>query len=326
MERISEENFIKAENKAFEEDMPMREAVKEFTSRDGEIEILEPCKVMELVRPRAHNAHKGTFGKLVFIGGSDRYPGAAQLACMAALRSGVGLVQAVTTVNSAIAMSAKICEATLLPMPADEMGFIDPRGREDVLEKVIRAADAVLIGCGLGTEKGGERLIDLAIENAKKYLIFDADGINLVSRRIECLRKAEAEIILTPHPGELGRLVGASAEDVKLNRFTYAKRLSEEFDAVVVAKSSSTFIVGKGEACLSVGGNSGLSRGGSGDMLAGLISSFAAQGYSPADAAKIGVTLQGACCEAATERLSERGTLPSDILEELPRLFKKTER
>lgn len=326
MKKISNKDFLIAEKKAFDNDLPIRDTVFEHSGDEGDLLVIEPCKVLELVKPRANNAHKGCFGKLVFICGSDRYPGAAQLASLAALRSGVGLLQVITTKRSAISLSSKISEATLFPLDADKSGFMDSRGYEDELAQIISSADAVLVGCGLGTTHGPDKILDLATQNAKKTLILDADGINLVSRRIECLKKTKAKLVLTPHPAELARLCRCDIKYVTADRFTYAKRISDEYGATVVAKSSSTIIVGDGKAFLSVVGNSGLARGGSGDLLAGLISSFAAQGISTVDSAAIGVTLQGICCEMASERLSRRGMLPSDILEELPRLFKKIER
>ena len=326
MRYISDENFKKAENKAFTEDIHIRRAVSGYCSRDGEIEILEPSKVLKLVKARAENSHKGSFGRLVFVGGSDRYAGAVQLASLAALRSGVGLLSVVTSERAAIALSSAAREATLLPVPSDADGFMCPDGKIDDITELIKKADAVLLGCGLGTGNGCMQLVELVIKNAECPIILDADGINLVSHRIELLRRAKAELILTPHPAELARLCGAPIDEVMADRYGYARQLADEFGCTVVSKSSGTLILGDGNAYLSVRGNNGLSRGGSGDLLAGLIASFAAQGYSPVDCAKIGVTLQGLACEAASKKLSRRGMLPSDVIDFLPLLFKKIER
>lgn len=326
MKRISASDFKKAEDKAFSEDLRIAETVNEFSSNEGEIEILEACEVLKLVKPRPKNSHKGSFGKLVFIGGSDRYQGAVLLASMAALRSGVGLLNVITTKSAASALMSYAREATVFPLESDRDGFIDISGRENDIKKIIKSADALLIGCGLGQGKDCAKILDIAINSAECPMIIDADGINLVSECIECLRKVKAEVVLTPHPGELARLVGKDVDYVRKNRFECAKSLHERTGAVICAKSSSTVICAKEGSYLSVRGNSGLARGGSGDLLAGLISSFAAQGYPVSDAVKIGVTVQGLACESATEKLSERGTLPSDILNELPELFKKIER
>lgn len=327
MKYISIKDFKNAENKAFSEDIHIGTAVDEYRSDSGEIEIMEPCEVIKLVKPRAENSHKGSFGRLVFIGGSDRYPGAVQLASLAALRSGVGLLSVVTTERAALALSCTAREATLLPVPADARGFMSatPEISEEIAE-LIKKADAVLLGCGLGMGAGCLDLIELTIKNAECPIILDADGINLVSPRIELLRRAKAELILTPHPAELARLVGVPLEDVMSDRVKYARALADDLKCTVVSKSSGTLIFGDNETYLSVRGNNGLARGGSGDLLAGLIASFAAQGYSPIDCAKIGVTLQGLACEGASEKLGRRGMLPSDVIDFLPLLFKKIER
>ena len=326
MKYISIENFKSAENKAFAEDIHIRRAVRRFCSRSGEIEVLEPRKVLKLVKTRAENSHKGSFGRLVFIGGSDRYAGAVQLASLAALRSGVGLLSVVTSERAAMALSCSARESTLLPVPSDNDGFMYPNAKIDDILELIKKADAVLLGCGLGTGDGCLELVELVINNSECPIILDADGINLVSSRIELLRRAKAELILTPHPAELARLCGAPLDEVMSYRFGSARRLADEIGCTVVSKSSGTLILGDGRAYLSVRGNNGLARGGSGDLLAGLIASFAAQGYSPVDCAKIGVTLQGLTCETASKRLSRRGMLPSDVIDFLPLLFKKIER
>ncbi len=320
---ITEESFKKAEKTAFDKNIPIRREVIKRSSPNGDMEIIDPCKVIKLVRPRAYNSHKGDFGKLIIIGGSDRYPGALQLSALSALRCGAGIVTAVTTNAAALALSSSVREATLYPLPSDGSGFISPDEHTGEIVSMIKSASAVLIGSGLGQGEGCKRLLELVLENSECPIILDADGINIASSRIECLRKRKAKaLILTPHVGELARLSGASVSDVKYERFTYAKKIHRETGAVVVAKSSST-VVASDRFYLSVSGNCGLARGGSGDMLAGIISSFAAQGYSAETASIIGVSVSGLACERAVRKFGTRGVLPSDIIAELPGLFKK---
>lgn len=325
-DRITNTDFIKAEKTASERDLHIRRAIAPYRSGSGEIEILNPRKVIKLVKPRPENSHKGSFGRLVLISGSDRFPGAAQLSALAALRSGAGLVTVITTSLAAEALASSVREATLLPLDSDGAGFMLPNGKEETAAGLIASADALLIGPGLGTAEGSLKMLEIALENAACPIILDADGINLVSTRIEFLRKAKTGLILTPHPAELARLSGAPLAEVLGDRLKYARKIAEEYGCTVVSKSSGTLITGGGKIALSVRGNNGLARGGSGDLLAGLIASFAAQGYSPAEAAEIGVTLQGLACEIAAKRLSRRGVLPSDIIDCLPLLFKKIER
>ena len=325
-EKIGLMEFSEAEKTASERDLHISEAVKEYISADGEIEISEPCKVIELVRKRPENSHKGTFGKLVIIGGSERYRGAVQISALAALRSGVGLVTAITTEGAAQALAVSAKEATVIPLPHDAKGFmtLNDELRDDVIE-AINSASAVLIGPGLGKGSGCVEILKLALKNACCPIILDADGINLVSERIEFLRKARTEPILTPHPAELSRLCGRPLDEILRDRARFAKELAEKYRCTVVSKSAGTLIFSGDEACLSVSGNNTLAKGGSGDFLAGLIASFAAQGYRSFDAARLGVTVQGLVCEEISEKMSRSAALASDLIGCLPMLFKKIE-
>lgn len=293
----------------------------------GELEIITKRKAFQLVKKRPINSHKGCFGKLLCITGSDRFPGAAQISAIAALKSGVGLVNVFSTENCCRALSVSAKEATLIPCPCDGDGFILPDERaKRLLAEAASSASAILIGCGLGKSCGGSEAIGIAFENANCPIIIDADGINLVSDCIELLRKARTELILTPHPAELGRLTGVCTDEALNLRYPLAKKLSDDFGAVVAAKACATVIASPNGDFVSMFGNDGLAKGGSGDLLAGLIASFAAQGINPQDAAKLGTVLLGVSCEAVSKRLSKTGMTASDILNYLPRLFKKFER
>lgn len=324
---ITEENFKNAEKTASERDLHISEAVGAYIGECGDIELLDVDKAVGLIRPRPANSHKGSFGKLVIVAGSDRFPGAAQFATLAALRSGVGTVTVITTPRAADAIAFNAKEATLLTMPSDERGFILPNSelKEEAAETVSKA-DALLIGPGLGTAPGSLDILKTAIKNAECPIILDADGINLVCGRIELLRKAKSGLILTPHPTELSRLCGAPLDDILRDRLRFAKSVAEKFGCVIVSKSSGTLIASGDGVYLSCRGNNGLSKGGSGDFLAGLIASFAAQGCSLEHAAIIGVTVQGLACETVTKNASCRSVLPSDMINCLPMLFKKIER
>ena len=323
-EKISFEALRSAEIEASEKNVHISSVAK---PDGGELNIITEQQAMSLVRRRPINAHKGTFGKLICVTGSERFPGAAQISSLAALRSGVGLVKVFSTPLSCHALAVNAKEATLFPCPADKHGFIYPD--DDTLSELIRSvktSSAVLIGCGLGTNDGSLMMLEAVLENAGCPIIIDADGINLVCRRIELLRKARTEVILTPHPAELGRLVGVSLDETVNNRYRLSKELSEQYGVTVVSKSCATVIVSNSGDCVLWFGNDGLSKGGSGDLLAGLISSFAAQGLTAQSSAILGCAMLGLGCEAASRELSKTGMLASDIINCLPKLFKKFER
>ncbi|MCC8130905.1 MAG: NAD(P)H-hydrate dehydratase [Oscillospiraceae bacterium] len=281
----------------------------------------------ENISSRPVNSHKGTFGRLLSIVGSNRYPGAAAISSLSALRSGVGLLSVCTTEHSAISLASNVKECTLFPCHCDEDGFIKPTDHElEGILDLLKASDAVLIGCGLGQSESTIAVLEAVIENANCPIIIDADGINLVSKRIELLRKAKTDVILTPHPAELSRLAQVDTKTAVKERYTIAKKLASQYSVTIVSKSCSTLIVNETEAYVTMFGNNGLSKGGSGDLLAGLISSFVAQGKSPVTAGILGTYAMGASCEEVSKRRSKTGMLASDIISYLPELFKNFER
>lgn len=324
MNMISWQALRAGEKLAEAENIHISEAVK---PDGGDIRIIQKSEIFEHIKKRPLNSHKGVFGRLVIIAGSDCFPGAAQIATIAALRSGVGLVRVFSTERACMALSVSAKEATLFPCPADENGFI--RADDKVingLRDALGSASAVLIGCGLGVTQNTLKLLETVIENAICPIIIDADGINLVLGCIELLRKAKKEVILTPHPAELSRLAGKSIPETLENRYEYAKLIHSQTGAVVVSKSCATIVVSGEGAHLLMFGNDGLAKGGSGDLQAGLTASFAAQGILPTWAGILGSAILGIGCEEVSRRISGTGMLAGDILNYLPRLFKKYER
>jgi NAD(P)H-hydrate epimerase len=213
-----------------------------------------------------------------------------------------------------------------LPLEENENGEIAFSNAEKILAGCEKAS-AVIIGCGLGVSEDTQKLVEFLIQNLKSPIVLDADGINCIASRIDIIKNAKAGVVLTPHPGELARLLGITVEDVLKDRFGYAIKLSNELGATVVAKGVPTFIAADNGFCfLSDTGNPGLSRGGSGDILTGMIASFIAQGIPPAEAAAAGVFLHGMAADMTAENLSMQGMLPTDVIAHLPLLFKKMNR
>ena len=163
--------------------------------------------------------------------------------------------------------------------------------------------------------------VKYVIENADCPVIIDADGLNCIAKDMSILNSRKSEIVLTPHIGELARLCGADSKTALDERLELAKGLSEKYDVTVVSKSAGTLIVSRGRALVTNYGNTALSKGGSGDMLAGMISSFAAQRADVREAAVLGSYLLGAAAQKLSQTLSERGILARDILDTLPRIL-----
>ena len=277
--------------------------------------------VFSSIRKRPRFSNKGTFGKLLCITGSKNFPGAAVLSALGALKSGAGITTVATTERVAEAIVSRIPEATFLPLPEDEDGRISISAKEKLLP-FLKTVDAVLLGCGIGRGKDTAELVEFVIENAEGTVILDADGINAASENPEIIKKAKNIPIITPHMGEMARLCGISIPETVENRVAIAQKTAKELECVVVLKDSTTVIAEpNGDVYFNSTGNPGLSKGGSGDCLAGMIASFAAQGYLETACAVCGVYLHGLAADYAAKELSEYGMLPSDIPNYLCKIF-----
>ena len=258
--------------------------------------------VFDILPERAKDSNKGSYGRLLSVVGCRYYRGAAVLSSMGALRTGVGILTVCSTEEVMSAVAYTLPEATFLPR--DELETAD-------LSKVT----AILCGCGLGKDEGVAQII----KNCTVPLILDADGLNSITP--EDIPK-KGNVIITPHIGEFSRLTGISISDIKSCPERYAKEFSEKYNVTVVLKDFDTVITSPArETAVSRFGNPGLARGGSGDILAGMIASFRAQGLSDYDAAVCGTVLHGASADLCAERLSMQTMLPHDILYDLNVIF-----
>lgn len=270
-------------------------------------------------RPTVSN--KGTFGHALCICGSMRMQGAAVLAATGALRMGAGLVTSAFPEKAYPAIASKLTEPLMLPLPCDEKGFFTL----DALPELLTASEkatAVLIGCGFGLTDDTVKLVCELLKAIKKPVILDADGINAAAKNINILKEAAGNLILTPHPGEMSRLFGVTVGEVVAQPEKYAKALSENYGVTAVLKTANTLVSSPGKPMyINTTGCSALAKGGSGDLLAGMITALCAQGLSPFDAARAAVCLHGHCADKAAEKADPRGLLPTDIALELLNSF-----
>ncbi len=271
-------------------------------------------------------SNKGTYGHALCVCGSMRMTGAAYLSVSGALRSGAGLVTAAFPQTAYAAIAPKLTEPLLLPLEPNFDGTFAFSAMADVLEASKRAS-AVLIGCGIGFNKDTTTLVQNLIKDIKVPMIIDADGINALSTNIDILKEAQAPIILTPHPGEMSRLCGKSVAEIIANPVEIARDFADKYGVTVVLKTANTVVCGKNAPGIYINttGNAGLARGGSGDLLAGMMVSFVAQGMTPFDAAVSAVFLHGLAADAVAQKTSMRGMLPTDVLNYLPELYSNFE-
>lgn len=267
---------------------------------------------------RKKSAHKGTNGTLFALCGSYGMAGAAVLSGSAALRTGVGLLRMAVPKSIYELVSSKLTEAVFMPLEQNDDGTVSIEEYNKILYDVLEKSNALLIGCGLGMNDDLSDLVSLLIENSTKPVVLDADGINAVCMNINVLKKANAPVILTPHPGEMARLIMSDTKTVQSDRYNTAKNFAEEYGVTVVLKGANTLVATPdGKVYVNLTGNNGMARGGSGDVLAGMIASFLAQGMSAEKAAVFGVYYHGLAGDLCAEKYSTRSMLPSDMVTEL---------
>lgn len=270
---------------------------------------------------RPEEGHKGTFGKVDIVAGSEGYTGAPVLAARAAVRGGTGLVflQVPRSVYPIIAV--KCDEAMPSPLP-DREGKVSGDALAPILERA-EGCDAVLIGPGLGRSEESDRLVREAAERLEKPLVLDADGLNAVSGHITILRGRKSPTVLTPHDGEFARLTGHWPGE---NRQAEALALAEQTGTVVVLKGHRTVIAEPGGSlCVNTTGNAGMAKGGSGDVLAGLTVSLLAQGMDAFHAAAAAVWVHGRAGDLCRDELGQRAMTPGDLIARFGAVLKPLE-
>lgn len=274
--------------------------------------------------PHGRNTHKGTFGRLVGFSGSLCYNGAAYMCASSALRSGVGLYFAASPVSAVKIIAAGLHEAVYVPLPETPDGFVDVDSA--VLEEIVLPkfdmASAVIVGCGLGNSENTRRLTEFVIRRAACPVIIDADGINSIAGNIDVLKERTGDTILTPHPLEFSRITGLSVAQIQSDRLNAAKRFAQEYGVTLLLKGADTVIAAPdGRVCVNARACSGLSKGGSGDVLTGIIGAFAAQGVEPFRAACAGAYCHWKAADILCARMPAESILPTDIIAALPEVY-----
>ena len=272
-------------------------------------------QVLSILPDRDTGAHKGDFGKLLLLCGSKGYTGAAYLAAMGALRSGAGLVFLGVPESIYTIEAVKLNEAIVFSLP-DCDGKLSSAAIPEILECLNRM-DAVLIGPGLGQSEAVFQVVRAVLEGAECPVVLDADGINLIAPHKDILRGRTAPTVLTPHAGEFARLGGQADE-----RRTAAEAMAKDLGAIVLLKGHRTVITDGDTTYINPTGNPGMAVGGSGDVLAGIITALLGQGIEPLQAAACGAGIHGAAGDRCAAEIGQYGMLPTDMVNVLPRLLK----
>lgn len=280
--------------------------------------VLEGNEYNKLLPSRSDMSHKGGFGTVAIVGGCRNYQGAPYFATQSALRTGVGIAVAFIPDEIVTAFCSKISGAVVEPLKSAD-GFCC----DDTLAKRLakRRVTAAVVGCGLGISDNTENTV-FDVLSLNIPVVIDGDGLSAVAKNHSLLLR-EAKTILTPHMGELSRLLNVPIDKINEERCKYVADLSVKYNCITVSKDSDTLISNeKGELFLLSKPCSALSKGGSGDVLAGMIGSFLAQGMSACDSAVAAVTLHNACGRAAACQFGAAYSQPDDYIYMLPKVIK----
>ncbi len=279
--------------------------------------------VKKAVYRRSDDANKGMLGSLLMICGCYGMAGAAVMAGKASLRCGIGLLKCAVVKSIYSIMASQLYESVFFPLNQTADGKLSKSNIEFLLTEASRSS-AVLIGCGLSVCDDTKQIVDDFIKNCETPIVLDADGLNCIAENPDVLKNKRSEIIITPHPGEMARLVGTNAQEINRNRVKTAVDFSENYGVVTVLKGAGTIIASPdGRVLINRTGNSGMATGGSGDVLAGMTAALLAQGANPCDSAAAAVYLHGLAGDIAAEKFGKISMLPTDLIDEISTAYRK---
>ena len=283
--------------------------------------VLEREDVARHFLPRPRDAHKGTYGRLLIVAGSVGKTGAAALAARAAMRSGAGLVTVATPESQQPIVAGLVLEPMTEPLPETARRTIARAALEPIMN-LARERDALALGPGLGLEPETVEVARTLVRDVPRPMAIDADALTALAGHVEILRAAAAARCLTPHPGEMARLVGATTKDVQDDRIAVTRDLAMRAQVHVVLKGATSVIAAPdGLVMLNPTGNPGMASGGTGDVLTGILGAFLARGLPPDVALPCAVYLHGAAGDAAAARLGQEALVAGDVIDALPEAF-----
>ena len=276
------------------------------------VKLIEREDVKKILPKRRRNSHKGSYGRVAVVGGSEEYFGAGYLSCLSALKSGVGY--------TAWFLPKELLKSAYLKLPEVLLISTNDGGRYEFNEETCQKLcgyDSIALGMGLGVSESVYKTVLYLFENYKGKLLLDADGLNSISAfgSVDDFAKIKAcQVVITPHVKELSRLVGVSVSDLQKEPLRYGVELTKKYPITLLQKGASTLIFNGGKAVLSTSGCSAQAKGGSGDVLSGLIAGLLAQGANCFDGAVLGSYMLGLSAEISAKKSSEYSAVPSDFI------------
>lgn len=285
--------------------------------------LLTPNQVQNHFQPRPADAHKGRTGHLLVVAGSTGKTGAAAMTAMSAMRSGAGLVTLALATSLNQMVESQMLEAMTEPLPEITGGALGESAFEDVM-KLMAGKKCLAIGPGLGQAEETKNLVCRIIKESPIPVVVDADGLNNLAGQTKILPQLEVPILLTPHPGEMARLLDTTVATVQQDRIEISREFAMNFRVHVILKGARTVIAHPdGKIYINPTGNSGMASGGMGDVLTGVIAGLMVQGFSPESAAHAGVYLHGAAADTLVEKIGPYGFLAGDVMNAIPGEIRK---
>ena len=274
---------------------------------------------------RKADSHKGDYGHILILAGSNRFSGAALLCAESALRSGAGLVTLGIpgSINLAL-IKSKPRELMTLPLPETNEGTLSLAAFTKITA-FIKHVDVLIIGPGLGSNKSTYALVKKIMLKTSQVKVVDADALNALSKSLAILKKHKGQLILTPHQKEMSRLFGISTDIIKNNRKLIAKKCAKHYNSIIILKGHNSVVTdGLKKLYINHTGNPGMATAGSGDVLSGIVGSFLAQGLDAFRAAKYATYIHGLAGDLAAKEKTQMGLIASDIIHRIPDALRKS--
>lgn len=277
----------------------------------------------KILPPRRKDAHKGDFGHVFVLAGSAGLTGAAYLTSQAALLSGSGLVTLGIPESLNPIMERKLTEVMTKPLAQTKEKTLSLKAMAQI-KKILPGIDALAVGPGLSRNSQTQKLVLKLLLSVRRPLVLDADALNALIGKLATLNKIKAAVVITPHPGEMARLLALSIAQVQKNRIKIAKSFAKKYNLVIVLKGHRTVVAGRnGATYINKTGNPGMASGGCGDVLTGIIASFLGQGINPFEAAKSAVYVHGLAGDVVAKVKGKASLVATDLLNKLPQVLKK---
>jgi NAD(P)H-hydrate epimerase len=285
--------------------------------------LLERADVAPLFPPRRRETHKGTYGHLLVVAGSVGKTGAAALCARAAMRAGAGLVTVATSASAQPVVASLVLEAMSEPLAETEARTVAVKARDAIVE-LAAARDAVALGPGLGLDADTRRLARALVRELERPMVVDADALTALAGHLDDLRAAAGRRYLTPHPGEMARLLGVPIAELERDRVARTRTFAREHGVHVCLKGSRSLVASPdGRVLINPTGNPGMASGGTGDVLTGIAGALLARGLPADRALAAAVYLHGLAGDVAAERVGEEALVASDVIEALGEAFRR---